>query len=1050
MVLPKTGFMPRDGARVEDPAVVERDRAPARADLPPGVLGARRRCTTSSGAQAEIRAGRTKSWNDFKVPDEAISVGFHEAARGVLSHHMVIRDGKIANYQPYPPTPWNGNPRDTYGTPGPLRGRGAEHADLRGERARELQGRRHHAGGPLASTRACPAACTCTARARSARWCTPRPGCARWRPSSGAPRRSWSAASRSSPPRPRRSPTRTRGTSPTSWRPPWSSSTARASSGSSRRSSRGAARELAAGRGRGQPHAHPRPLPGRARGRACRRRSTRCGPTWSPTAATSSCSAIEDGIARLRLQGSLQRLRRRRRRRWSWRSRRRCRRRRPTCSASTSRASSRAPPRGRARRPTRSGSSSTASGSTRPWRGGAAALAPTRRRGLVVANVAGTLLAYRDRCAGCGAPLPRAMLLGGTLTCAAAARRFDLPRAGRCARRRRRCSSSRCRCCARRRRWRRRAGRARWPRRRRSTSARPERRHVRAVPVGHRRGPPPPAAPRRAAHRLRLRDVLVAALGRPGVPPAGRRGRCGSRTSRCPTRCGPRSRSRSAWRSCCAASVSGGGRRPVPEPGGRDGVRARRSTAWDALCAANPVLERLEPDAEALIVNRTGARARSTRSSPIDQAYRLVGLIKARWEGITGGRGVEDAVAEFFDGLRARRSRRERRRAGRRRRRPATEPVFSVLGVEPVAHAATPTLRFHAARRRPARARDPHDRALDADPDRPGAARLRRRDPASGSSSCSARPSAGRRRRRSSAGRTSSALVPGFTGATSFALDVPCTYDLEVAASKYFYSLPDGEVPLSFLFNGMVLYSGEDDRLQVAQVPWSCTARWRDAGRRLEARDGRLLPRRRLGAAATRRRSTRSPRARPRGGHHSFDALIAELLAMSRARRARRHAAVGGPRALPVHAGRDEERDADAVRDRLPARLRRGQPAHVRPAAAAVHRDGADGVHGDACTSCERRRGAARGSSCDERRATTDVRLRRRCAGARGWRPRTSAALVRVTVARGEHDRGRRRASTRDRGAGVLAALDARRRALRDRRALHVPHRAARGRRRPR
>jgi hydrogenase large subunit len=46
-------------------------------------------------------------------------VGFHEAARGVLSHHMVIRDGKIANYQPYPPTPWCGNPRDSYGTPGP-------------------------------------------------------------------------------------------------------------------------------------------------------------------------------------------------------------------------------------------------------------------------------------------------------------------------------------------------------------------------------------------------------------------------------------------------------------------------------------------------------------------------------------------------------------------------------------------------------------------------------------------------------------------------------------------------------------------------------------------------------------------------------------------------------------------------------------------------------------------------------------------------------------------------------------------------------------------
>ncbi len=70
-------------------------------------------------AMAELHAGRTKTWSEFKVPDEAIGCGFHEAVRGVLSHHVVIRDGKIANYHPYPPTPWNANPRDVYGTPGP-------------------------------------------------------------------------------------------------------------------------------------------------------------------------------------------------------------------------------------------------------------------------------------------------------------------------------------------------------------------------------------------------------------------------------------------------------------------------------------------------------------------------------------------------------------------------------------------------------------------------------------------------------------------------------------------------------------------------------------------------------------------------------------------------------------------------------------------------------------------------------------------------------------------------------------------------------------------
>ncbi len=67
----------------------------------------------------EVHAGRTQTFAPFKVPDDAIGCGFHEAVRGVLSHHVVIRDGKIANYHPYPPTPWNASPRDIYGTPGP-------------------------------------------------------------------------------------------------------------------------------------------------------------------------------------------------------------------------------------------------------------------------------------------------------------------------------------------------------------------------------------------------------------------------------------------------------------------------------------------------------------------------------------------------------------------------------------------------------------------------------------------------------------------------------------------------------------------------------------------------------------------------------------------------------------------------------------------------------------------------------------------------------------------------------------------------------------------
>jgi hypothetical protein len=75
--------------------------------------------------------------------------------------------------------------------------------------------------------------------------------------------------------------------------------------------------------------------------------------------------------------------------------------------------------------------------------------------------------------------------------------------------------------------------------------------------------------------------------------------------------------------------------------------------SWNELCAANPVLEDLETDGEALIVNRL-AEPPQYAIAPIDDCYRLVGLVKTRWEGISGGAGLERAIAGFFDDLRAR------------------------------------------------------------------------------------------------------------------------------------------------------------------------------------------------------------------------------------------------------------------------------------------------------------------------------------------------------------------------------------------------------------
>ncbi len=75
--------------------------------------------------------------------------------------------------------------------------------------------------------------------------------------------------------------------------------------------------------------------------------------------------------------------------------------------------------------------------------------------------------------------------------------------------------------------------------------------------------------------------------------------------------------------------------------------------AWDALVALNPTLEQLESDAEALVVNRITEPAQYA-IIPIDQCYALVGLIKSRWEGISGGDAVEQAVPEFFAAIRSR------------------------------------------------------------------------------------------------------------------------------------------------------------------------------------------------------------------------------------------------------------------------------------------------------------------------------------------------------------------------------------------------------------
>jgi hypothetical protein len=69
--------------------------------------------------------------------------------------------------------------------------------------------------------------------------------------------------------------------------------------------------------------------------------------------------------------------------------------------------------------------------------------------------------------------------------------------------------------------------------------------------------------------------------------------------------------------------------------------------------------------------------------------------------------------------------------------------------------------------------------------------------------------------------------VPTFTDSVVVDLPVPCTFDFNVAAAKYFYGLEDGEVPLKLMFSGTIFYESDDGTLQVTQILWDKEADYR-------------------------------------------------------------------------------------------------------------------------------------------------------------------------------------------------------------------------------
>ena len=154
------------------------------------------------------------------------------------------------------------------------------------------------------------------------------------------------------------------------------------------------------------------------------------------------------------------------------------------------------------------------------------------------------------------------------------------------------------------------------------------------------------------------------------------------------------------------------------------------------------------------------------------------------------------------------------------------ELEFSIERVEPLRFAAVPTLGFGV---RIERVGGPKVRSIALNAQIRIAATRRPYDPATQERLIElfGGPEVWGRGLRSLPWTNAVGQVPPFDDSTVLELEVACTYDFEVAASKYLHALSDGEVPLELLFSGTVFYSGAQGALQVTLVPWEKEATYR-------------------------------------------------------------------------------------------------------------------------------------------------------------------------------------------------------------------------------
>jgi hypothetical protein len=204
-------------------------------------------------------------------------------------------------------------------------------------------------------------------------------------------------------------------------------------------------------------------------------------------------------------------------------------------------------------------------------------------------------------------------------------------------------------------------------------------------------------------------------------------------------------------------------------------------------------------------------------------------------------------------------------------------PEFAVLGAEVVEDAAAPTLRFRLGVSEPS-GREIFTIALTAQINVEPARRAY--DPATRERLVDlfGEPERWPATTHPFVLAQSQTLVPTFTGAGMFTLPVPTTFDLEIAAARYFSSLEDDHVPLAFHFSGSILFRADDGRVQAVPVPWSCSTTWRMPVATWRAMMQRHYPGRSW-VALQEDTVERLTRYRREHGLHSFDACVERMLA---------------------------------------------------------------------------------------------------------------------------------------------------------------------------